>query len=480
MALIDLDITGLKQSANPRGSSPDGNIYFNPDGTQEIITVEELALVDGATNVISNDDGITMRALYAFERQERRTDENLRELDTFIKGSFKRAGAYAFIYGRTPSQSNITAPLTDDRQKIRSSGWIEYADIGSDINRIYFGSRNSGTINAGSQPYNQSSLLGTSSDFSFTGFMNEAVQVFGDATNGNFDNTSYFAASLRTWGQVHDRKSIADGGFTDAHGYSASLGLGERLHPYNTGFAEADVHTGTVIAPWTGMVFSSLDVARTETGLVGTGPYDFSFEITNSGNGTLAQLVAKCDAWARDATDVDAHATNTWLGKDQNTLYTLTPDGKVQFMQGLFPVGIPVADQINVILVSDAGNTITYESVAGGTIEVGDAAAADANAWYHMYYLDAAGLDDFNTLAAITVNDASGTPIKGSVGGLTSIPFDFAYSANVQGGFSVDTDRPVVIEVEGDGGCTSAKTLATIINSTSLAFSCVPDTETNI
>jgi len=97
-----------------------------------------------------------------------------------------------------------------------------------------------------------------------------------------------------------------------------------------------------------------------------------------------------------------------------------------------------------------------------------------------MFIQDASGADDFNTLNAITVNDSAGDPIKGLVGGLTSIPWDFAYSTNIQGGRTPDTDLIVVVEVEGNGGATFEKTVHTITSSASQTIVCQPGAETNI
>lgn len=485
MALIDLVIADkLKQSTAPRSGTPDGNVYFNPDGSLELITVEELATVNfGAgpvANPLSDEDGITMRAIFAFERQERSADENLRKLERWVDGVYKRAGAYRLVNARFFSTTGTN--LADDSLKVRKSGFSKYT--GTTLNEIFFGPRSLGNIEAASIPYHQASAEGASTDFDFLGPVKQVVKVFGDATHGNFDNTAYLAISVRTWGYVHDRKTISDSGLSDAHAYASGLALGESPNAYNTGFAKADVFGGLQVAPWTGMVFSSLDVARNETGFVNIGggtTADFSFEITNTGNGSLAELVAYMDALAMEDADVDAHATNTWNGKDKDVLYTLNAQGKVVLRQGLFPVGIPVADQANVIFTDDNGDARTLQSVAGGNIVVGDAAAADANCWYHMFYADPPGVsDEFNTVGAVTVNDASGTPIKGLVGGLTEIPFDFAYDSNVQAGFTAGTDRPIVIEVEGDGGATAKRIFNTITNSTVLQFVCEPGFEDNI
>lgn len=484
----------LVQSTQSRTGTPDGNIYFNPDGSLEVITEEELAQVDLGSglvaNPLTNADGISMQMIYTFERQERRTDENLRELDVFVEGSFKFAGAYNFVNGRKLSTAGVVAPLTDDRQKIRGSGFIENA-VGGAIDRIYFGVRSLGTILNTSQPYVQLIQNSATTDFTFQGGVNEVVQVFGSTANGDlgagdFDNRTFLAASVRTWGQVHDRKFLTDSGISEMSGYSGALGLGERPNTYHQNYNQTDVFGGGSIAPWSTMSFETLDAADTLTGLVNTGTSNpesgtFSARINNPNNGTLSQLVAFMDALAIENADIDSHPTNTRNGRENETLYTLDAAGNVVLRQGIYLQNVPVADRQLIRYTDDDGDALIYETVVGGNIDVGQAAAADGNAWYHMFYADPPGVnDEFNTLNAVTVNDAAGAPIKGNVAGRTLIPWDFARSTNTQAGFAADTDRDVVIEVEGDGIATFAKTLHTIGDSVTQSIVCQPPAESNI
>jgi hypothetical protein len=52
--------------------------------------------------------------------------------------------------------------------------------------------------------------------------------------------------------------------------------------------------------------------------------------------------------------------------------------------------------------------------------------------------------NDYGESGAITVNNASGSPITGSIGS-ASIAFDYDYDGNVQGGFTGGTDRAVTL-----------------------------------
>jgi len=496
MAEITL-LSQLQQSTQSRdGGTPDGNIYFNPNGTLELITVEELATVGGQPNPLTNADGISMNMLYRFERQERRTDENLRELDVFIEGSFKFAGAYNFVNGRKLSTAGVLAPLTDDRQKIRGSGFIEYAAGGGGntlVDRIYFGDLGTGTILATSQIYSQSTPDGATSDLAFLGNANEVVQVFGstangDAAAGNFDNTTYQALSIRSFGQVHDRKFASEANVSELSGFLGTFALSESPNAYHAEAGDpaiADVFGGGAVAPYATMLFETVDAAENLPGLINTDTDTgqagaFSAVVRNPGGGSLAQLVALMDALSIQDADIDSHATNTRNGKETETLYTLDAQGNVVMRPGIYLENIPVADRAKIRYTDDSGDPLVYETVSGGTIDVGTAAAGDANAWYHMFIQDGDATNDFNTLDAITVNDAQGNPIKGLVGGLTQIPWDFAYSTNTQGGRSPNTDLVVVVEVEGNGGATFKKTIHNITSSASQTINCQPSAETNI
>jgi len=143
MALIDLSNYAnlLNQSTTGgRAGTPNGNIYFDvANGIVELITVEEQPTViitdtthplytDGTSpiaNPLVEDDGIKMEALYAFERQERRKDENLRKYDYYFKGTFKFGGAYELVNGRKFYDTDtgcINSDTVDDRFKVRGSG----------------------------------------------------------------------------------------------------------------------------------------------------------------------------------------------------------------------------------------------------------------------------------------------------------------------------------------------------------------------
>jgi hypothetical protein len=521
MALIDLTnyATLLNQSTTGgRAGTPNGNIYFDvTNGRIELITVEEQATViitdtthpnytDGTTpiaNPLSQQDGIKLEALYAFERQERRKDEVLRQYDYFFKGTFKFGGAYELVNGRkfddvdggNTGLALNSAGDSDDRVKIRGSGWIERNVAGS-AGRIYYGVTSLGNIEALSQPYYQLSDGGVPVDFAKDGPINEAIQVYGDiAVDTNtttFDTRTYLSNKVRTFGYNYDEKILADSGVSQMDGYSSGFALGESVHLTSGSYALADVYGVGQVAPWTGMTLEELDTPQTETGFT-TADGNFTWVLNNTGSGTLDQCVAYLDAIAQTDDDINAHSTNVTNGKRVPTWYTYNAAGKILprtniTNEGLFIEGLVGTDKNRVIFTDDAGATKEYPAYSNVSVTVGANAVADTNAWFHAFFLDGPGAgDDFNTSGAVTVQDADGsTLVKGNVNGSglrtgNVINFEFDHAGDTLGGpGGAGTDKDVVFECEGDGGVTAAKTIFTLTDAASITATCEPPVETNV
>jgi hypothetical protein len=444
-------------------------------------------------NPLTEDLGIKLEALYAFERQERRKDEVLRQYDVFFKGTFKFGGAYELINGRKfdDSDGSATSLTTDDRFKIRSSGWIERNAAGV-AGRIYYGSRSLGNIEATSQPYYQLSLGGVPVNFDKDGPIDEAIQVFGDATidanTTTFDTRTFLSNKVRTFGFNYDEKVLADSGVTEMDGYFSGFALGESVHLTSGAYTIADVYD-TQISPWTGMTLEKLAVGQTETGFNEVDG-DFTWVLHNTVPGTLNECVAFLDALAQTDDDIDSGAVTVTNGKRVDVWYTYSAAGKIVTQSGadtlgLFIENLPTADQQSIIFTDDIGATKTYPFVVSVEVSVGATAVADLLAWYHAFFLDGPGAgDDFNTAGALTVQDTSSNLIKGNVAVnavANKIVWPFDYDGDTIGGpGGAATDKDVVFECEGDGGATAAKTVFTINRQTTVAATCAPSLETNV
>lgn len=514
---FDSNTLGLVQSSQGRSGTPNGNVFFDvANGRIELITAEELANVDmtsrggGASvaNPLTNQDGVKKEALYAFEREQRRLDETLRQYDPYFAGSFKYAGAYNLINGRKydDADGSATSSTTDDRFKIRGSGWRELDAAGA-IGRIYFGDRSLGNIEATSQPYHQLAALGPVTDFDKPGPVDEAVQVYGDiAVDTNtttFDTRTYHALSVRTYGYNADRKTLADSGVTEMDGYSVGFALGESVHltTNETDHPIASVYNATPanqLGVWLNMTLERLvsTVDRQSEGFNEAGVANFQWILNNPNGANLEECVAYLDAIALQNADIDVGAGTT-NGKQVGTWYTYSADGKIQPRvddgssgEGLFIEGLVGVDKQSVIFTDDSDATRTYPFFVSCIVTVGANAVADSLAWFHAFFRDGAdnavgGGDDFNTAGAVTVQDSGATEVKGTVNssGFRSgndIVFEFDFDGDTVGG-PAGQNKWVVFECEGDGGVTAAKVLFQITNAAAtITASCIPGVETNV
>ena len=495
--------TLLVQSTQGRAGTPDGNIYFNTTtGEIELITAEELANVDLGSgleaNPLTNALGITMRGLYNFENQERRTDETLRNFKRFIDGpsGYRFAGAFNFYNGNKLAADGTSTTNNDDRFKIRASGFIEYADDGSLVDRIYHGVRSLVNIDGTSQPYyalltatdEATAQAATWSDFFRQGGIDEVVQVFGstangDASAGDFDfTTRTLVARVRTFGNIAGEATSVESGVSEFSGFSTGYGVGESVENANT-YTLADVYGGAQIAPWTGMSLEKPASPQAETGF-NESDGNFTWVLRNTLGGTADECAAFLDALALQDADIDDGAGTyngrkgrVWYQREAGKIVTRSIGG-----EGLFIEGLSTSEEQNVIFTDDAAAQKTYPFFVDVQITVGANAVADANAWYRVMYLDGSGSQDFDTATAVVVQDAVGADVNGNVAAdavANVISFAYAYQTNTQAGLPADTDKQCVVLVEGDGGVAQALTEFTITKSAVVPVSCVPPIDNN-
>lgn len=495
----------LVQSTESRSGSPDGNIYFDVENNIiELIGVDELATFDhtsrggGASdpNQLTNFDGITLRGLYNFENEQRRTDETLRGYERGSQGIYRFAGAFNFVNGVKPDDT-VLGDGSQDRDKIRGSGWIEYANQGdgqTDIDRIYHGVLSLVDIQASTVPYwtletatDEDTLqAATWTDFVRLGDVNEAVQVYGDSTYdasaGDFDYTTrILVVRVRSWAYNPGETTSVLTGIAEFSGFSAGYGVGETINPANT-YSNADVYGGAQIAPWTGMTLEELVTPQTEQGF-NESDGDFTWVLHNTGGGTVSEAAAYLDAVTLETGDIDV-GTGTYLGNTGRVWYSRNAAGKVVTAsvgsKGLFIEGLSTAEKQNVIMTDDAGDTKTYPFFPDVQITVGAGAVADTLAWYQVYYDEGTGI--FDTAAAFTVTDDGSADVKGNVStdavGV-KVSFAYDYDGNSENGLSSGTDKDCVVLVEGDGGVAQSITYFTITRDTIVPVTCVPPVDNN-
>jgi len=500
--------TLLKESTNPRGSAPNGNVYFDVTNNRiQLIGVDELPTLDmtaqggGATDVnqLNNFDRISMRALYNFENSRRRVNETLRKYKRGIKGSYRFAGAFNFVNG-VKLDSAVLVDGTTDRNKIGGSGWIEYAAAGDGetlIDRIYHGVTSLVDIQATTVPYqalvtalDEATLqAATWTPFSRVGDISEAVQVFGSTTNGDttagsFDYTTRtLVVRVRSWQYNPGETTSVATGITEFSGFNAGYGVGETSNPSNT-YTLANVYGGAKTAPWTGMTLEQVLSPQVETGF-NEANGNFSWVLHNTSGGNAQECAAYLDAITLQDSDIDI-GTGTYNGKKGRIWYTRNASGKIVTNsiggKGLFIEGLSIAEKQNVILTDNASGTKTYPFFPSCEINVGAVAPTDPNAWYRVMYVDGAAAADFDFTGAVTVKNSAGVDINGNVAANAvagKISFAYAYDTETSAGLPAGTDKAMVCLVEGDGIAAQAITYFTMTRSTVVSVTCAPSADNN-
>lgn len=481
-------ISMLRLSTQSRSDTPDGNIFFNTDtGELELITREELSQVDLGDgledNPLTDYSGIMMIAIYKFENDVREKNEFLQNYRRWTDASYKYAGAYELINGRKFAGN--------DRQKIRSSGWIERS-TNNDVNRIYFCPRSLNHIDSDSVPYYQfaaeedSIVSAPTIDFYRSGPVDEGIQVYGSTANGDTDAGDFdyrnhvLVLSVRKFGNNYGRTTSVLSGLTELSGYTAGFGLGESANDQND-YDIADVYGDSASEPWASMSLEGFTDPQTRSGF-NDGSAQFSYVLNNPQGGKLREVRAYLDALAIQDADIDIGDEEIY-GKRDETWYSVDSQGRVMTRAGLHIDGLPASDMQSIVQVDDTGTRHTYPFNVEVRVAVGNFAVADEHCWYRALYYDGSSDSDYDTPNAVTVEDAEGNPISGycsaDAQGNNEIVFTYDYDGNTQAGLPAGTDKEIVFIAEGNGIATQQTAVFTIVRQARVTASCIPSQETN-
>ena len=434
-------------------------------GTELVIdeTAKTLELV-AAGNLVAKD-GVSYLALYS------------KLVDLWLTASYQdsafpcyavdmigvASGQIIFGYdGKTYNGWKLKDDTT--RQMLRDCGWAEYSAAGV-LNREYVGAIGLGSVSNGAQIYYQRENGGTPINFTFTDQVNEGIQVYGDASNGNFDNLTYFKTYLREYAKTYAESTLADTGKTGTGAYIANFLLS------NANDSKVMANDGAMSgAPYTGITvtYYGSDQMRTIAG----GSYPFRI-IINGNNATLEQIYTKIQYLLRQNSDIDSGA-GTVLGKTASTLLRFLGD-TLYTSTSVYVDNILTADANRIVFTDKNGveRTNTYTSL--GTLNFA-AEHIGAGSSYRMFYTTTPIGDDYGEATAITVNDASGTPITGTISS-SSIGFTFDYTSNTQGGYSGGTSRAVKIVACRPGYSVPAYIDATITESKEITINITANEE---
>jgi hypothetical protein len=277
-------------------------------------------------------------------------------------------------------------------------------------------------VNTGAQLYYQKVSAGSASNFTFDDEVNEGIQVFGDASNGNFDSRTYFKGYVREYGKKYDDSVLSDTGQSATGAYTVNMLLG------NEDDLKIQAVDGSMTsAPYNGITITyfATDQARTIGGV------SRNFRVIIEGNGASAEdIYTKVQYQLRQATDIDAGAGSV-IGKTAAALLNFVGDTLIT-TTGVYIDNYDANDINRLVFTDQTGVQRTEPFTATGNLNFNSVLTAGGTGYYRMYFTDLAGSADYGLTGAITVQDATPADIQGTISG-SSIAFTFAYDSNVQG-----------------------------------------------
>ena len=411
-------------------------------------------------------DGVTGQALYSALKLLWKNN------NTYIKLPFPMESItpeqFEFINGW--SLSNDTT-----RKSLRTCGWAERNASGA-ITRMYAGIISLGSLGATDQPYyQQSSSTDSSVSFSFTGAVNEAVQILSDpngdgAYTDGFDRRNYLKLFAREQQKTYAASSLTDIGVSTMTYivYRFPLANSDDLKVIgNDSYIVANPSIYSNIA----VTFYGVPVTRNIGGI------DYSYNIVIDGNNkTAEQIYTKIQYLLRQTTDIDS-GTGIKKGNVTDSLLRFVGDSLITGI-GVYIDNFNSNDTNRITFTDTTATGRTFPFVAAGNILFNANLVNDVSAVYRMYFATNPS-GDFGTTNAILVQNVLGQDIAGTVNGQSSISFTFGYDSNTQGGRTASTDATVTVVAIGlnTGAYVSAN--ATITRNTGQNISLVAALERN-
>ena len=401
-----------------------------------------------------SNDGVSGEALYSFLKEEWKNDASLISYDFPMVSITPEQ--FEFIEDWVPANDTT-------RNLIRFAGWREINASGV-LEREYMGIVSLGNIDSSDTAYYAFSSDTSKTDFDFTGVINQAIQTFGDSSNGNFDKRSdTLTVYIRSQGKTYGSATSTSIGLTALNYIANRFPLAEAADSKIT----ASDSTIANDAPYTGMSITYGATTRTIGGVT----YNFNVIVDGNG-GTTQQIYEFVQYNLRQATDIDDGA-GTQVGQLADSLMSFAGD-TLKTTTGVAIDDFQASDRNNLIFTDTGGTERTFPFLATGTISFNTNLVNDSDSIYRMFFTSG-----FNTGSAILVDDNSGTDISGSVSGASSVAFDFDYDGNTQGGRTAGTDADDTVVAIGLDGAQYVSATATIARATGQNISLVAPLERN-
>lgn len=455
-------------------------LIIDPDLLTYGVAASNPVTIDSAAKTIKlnvgkgplTSEGVTGQCLYSFMKITWKNDASLIAFPFPMLSITNEQ--FEFINGWLPADDAT-------RKLIRSAGWAEYGTAGTNISRKYAGIVSLGTIGGSDQAYFQQST-NAGINFTYTGPVNEAVQIMGnltyDATTTTFDYTTSFKMFVRVQGKKYASSQLSD------IGVSTMTYIVYRFPLSNDVDLKIAANDTTISsnAPYSGITVTYFETPQSKT--IGASAYNFNVVIEGNG-ATAEQIYSKIQYQLRQLTDIDA-GTGTVLGNTASALLSFVGDTLIT-SQGVFINNFNASDTNRITFYDNLNVARTYPYKASLVINFNENLMADPSAYFQVFFTDDAAATtpagkNFGTSTAVTVNDASGTPVamKGLISGVSSKTFTFDYDGNIQrGAGSSAKDAPITVVAGGLGVAQYVKATGTIARSTANSISLVSALERN-
>lgn len=418
-------------------------------------------------------DGVTLQALYSklVDLWATPTYQDspfpMYAIDA-LSGQFQIGTDGATYSGWTWADANT-------RNALRDGGWSEY-DASGVLLMQYAGFVGLGSITPATtvQPYYHINAADAPTNFPFTDQFNVGVKVYGNAANGNFDKRTYARAFVREYGKKFKSSVLADTGATGTGANKVNFLVSNEDDLKITGLLGSDqaaADTAMSGAPYNGITVAYYSANQTRT-IAGQSR---NFKIIIEGNGgTLEQIYAKVQYLLRQGTDINVGGTaGAKIGKIQDELLRFVGDTLVT-SQSVYIDDVLPADSNRVEFYDDSNTLRTNLYTAAGTMSFNSVLVGAGSSYRLMFASPPGAGNDYGEAGAITVNDATGTPITGTISA-ASIDFTYDYDGNTQGGYSGGTDRPVVLIGIRPGSGKFAVATGTLTRSKGISLSLVAE-----
>jgi hypothetical protein len=366
-------------------------------------------------------DGVSLQCLYSFAKEEWHSDASLfAHLFPFeALGEEKFELKYGWTFA---DQSSIDL--------IRDAGFAVVA-VNGDIAEMYMCVITLGTIGSADQVYYQQTFSGAPSNIVLSGVVNQCVKVYGDVTNGNVDYRGYMKLFVREEGKTYAQTSHIDIGVSEFTYQAYRFGLQNQADGKVT-------HTDAEVVAYTGI--TATWYAAPQTRIIGGVSYNFDVVI-DAANHIAEEVYEYVQFLLRQTSDIDSGAAAT-TGTTADALLKFNGETLVT-SAGVYIDNFNATDTNRLEFVDLTSATRTFPFVAAGVIAFNDNLLSSASSIYRMYITDT-----FGSATPVVVNDASGTPIEGSVVS-SSASFTFDYDGNTQNGRTAGVDMDITLVAIG-------------------------------